>query len=43
VLAVCKLVAALRGAGETFLVGDTVAIFVLIFSAVIMYINVLKH
>jgi hypothetical protein len=43
VLAVCKLVAALRGAGETFLVGDTVAIFVLIFSAVIMYINVMKH
>jgi hypothetical protein len=43
VLAVCKLVAALRGAGETFLVGDTVAIFVLIFSAVIMYINAIKH
>ena len=43
VFAVCKLVAALRGAGETFLVGDTVAIFVLIFSAVIMYINVKHH
>jgi len=43
VLAVCKLVAALRGAGETFLVGDTVAIFVLIFSAAIMYTNVMKH
>jgi hypothetical protein len=45
VLAVCKLVAALRGAGETFLVGDTVAIFVLIFSAVIIYIymNVMKY
>jgi hypothetical protein len=38
VLAVCKLAAALRGAGETFLVGDTVAIFVLILSAVIIYI-----
>jgi hypothetical protein len=38
VLAVCKLVAALRGAGDTFLVGDTVAIFVLILSAVIIHI-----
>lgn len=39
VLAVCKLVAVLRGAGETFLVGDTVAIFVLILSAATSYIN----
>jgi hypothetical protein len=39
VLALCKLVAALRGAGETFLVGDTVAIFVLILSAATRYIN----
>jgi hypothetical protein len=43
VLAVCKLVAVLRGAGDTFLVGDTVAIFVLIFSAVIIYSNRNKH
>jgi hypothetical protein len=43
VLAVCKLVAALRGAGETFFVGDTVAIFVLILSAVVIHIHVIKN